>query len=151
MENASKALLIAAEILIALMVISIGVYLWANFSKVSETYSQEMSSQQIQEFNTNFTKYQGRTNITAQEIVSVIHFAKETKNKTGITVQVRVGSSYMEGKAETELTDFLIYRLGNIVIDPSNSKIIIPYYECIGVTINTTTGLVSEIDFKLTT
>lgn len=40
MENASKALLIAAEVLIGMMILSLAVYLFASFSRTSKRYSK---------------------------------------------------------------------------------------------------------------
>lgn len=88
MENASKALLIAGEILIAIVILSIGVYLYTTFNNVSEEYNKEIKFKQILEFNQNFTKYQNRENITIQEIITIANFAKEQKQ----TVNVFIGA-----------------------------------------------------------
>lgn len=57
MENATKALLIAAAVLIAILIISLGLVV---YNKASETMdSVDMSGQEIQAFNEKFTKYAG--------------------------------------------------------------------------------------------
>ena len=88
MENASKALLIAGGILIAMLIISIGVYLYINYSSVGEAYQTRMSSTEIQKFNENFTRYEGRENITIQEIVTLYNFVKDYELKTGVKVTI---------------------------------------------------------------
>lgn len=57
MENATKALLIAAAVLIAILIISLGIVV---YNKASETMdSVDMSGQEIQAFNEKFLKYAG--------------------------------------------------------------------------------------------
>ena len=57
MENASQALFMAAGVLIAIMVISIGVYLFSSASRITESYETTMSATEIQKFNNQFEKY----------------------------------------------------------------------------------------------
>lgn len=57
MENASQALFMAAGVLIAIMVISIGVYLFSSASRIAESYETTMSATEIQKFNNQFEKY----------------------------------------------------------------------------------------------
>lgn len=57
MENATKALLIAAAVLIAILIISLGIVI---YNQASETInSVNMSRQEIQAFNDQFLKYDG--------------------------------------------------------------------------------------------
>ena len=57
MENATKALLIAAAVLVAILIISLGLVV---FNRASETVgSVDMSGQEIQAFNEKFLKYNG--------------------------------------------------------------------------------------------
>lgn len=57
MENATKALLIAAAVLIAILIISLGIVV---YNRASETVSSvDMSGQEIQAFNEKFLKYNG--------------------------------------------------------------------------------------------
>lgn len=91
MENATKALLIAGGILIAIVILSAGIYLYVLFSNQSEEYSQVVSSVEIQKFNSKFDVYLGRENITAQEIVSVINLAEEYDYQ----IEIYLGASRM--------------------------------------------------------
>lgn len=59
MENASKALIMAAEVLIGVMIISIGVYIFHIFAEYSAQRYKEMEDVQIAEFNTQFLKFYG--------------------------------------------------------------------------------------------
>lgn len=60
MENASKALIIAGAILLSILIIAIGIYV---FNQANSTITGSMSSMNTQEkeaFNNNFTTYQGK-------------------------------------------------------------------------------------------
>lgn len=57
MENASKALIIAGAILLAILIISLGIMI---FSQAQDaTKNSGMSKAEIQSFNSQFTKYEG--------------------------------------------------------------------------------------------
>ena len=71
MENASKALLMAAGVLIGLMVISLGVYLFTQFGGTSAQIHNNIEESQIAQFNSQFTAYQARDNVTIHDIVSM--------------------------------------------------------------------------------
>ena len=77
MENASKVLIMAAEILFGVILISILVlmfYAWGNFSNNINSKIQETK---INEFNIQFVSYNGRTDLTAYDIVSIVSLANE--------------------------------------------------------------------------
>ena len=91
MENASKALLLAGGILIGLIVMSIGVYLFTSFSSNTTNYDQHMQETDIKKFNVNFTKFEGRDDITIQEIVTLINFAKQYEQENGVHIEISIG------------------------------------------------------------
>lgn len=66
MENASKALIIAGAILISILIISIGIYLYSNSGSMAilnaNASSQEML---IMKFNKEYTMYEGNQRGTA--------------------------------------------------------------------------------------
>ena len=76
-DNASRALLMAAEVLIAMLVVGLGVYLVIRMGTFSRNMNQEMDEQKIAQYNENFYQYSGRIDITAQEVVTMINLAKE--------------------------------------------------------------------------
>lgn len=81
MENASRALLMAATVLISVMVISLGTYLFATFGNYSKQINSNLSSKQKQEFNAQFTKYEGGDPCTVYDIVTVINLAKNSNSQ----------------------------------------------------------------------
>ena len=57
MENASKALIIAGAILLAILLITLGIFI---FQQAQSTVNNSgMSQAEIQSFNSQFTKYEG--------------------------------------------------------------------------------------------
>ena len=57
MENASKALIIAGAILLAILIISLGILIYNQASSVVQ--DNAMSTVEIQQFNQQFTQYEG--------------------------------------------------------------------------------------------
>lgn len=86
MENATKALLIAGAVLIAIIMVSIAIYLYSLYSNQAEEYSQIISATELQKFNSKFEAYIGRENITPQEIVSVVNLAEQYNNQVEIYI-----------------------------------------------------------------
>jgi len=147
MENASKALIIAGGILISILVISIGVYLFASYGNIGSSYDKNMKTIEIQKFNSNFIKFEGRKDITIQEIVTVVNFAKQYKEETEIDVKVYIASD--------ELKDNNIITLiedNSTIIESGIEKV--KYFKC---NVDTSTdivydgyGKVSSIKFQNT-
>lgn len=83
MENATKALLIAGGVLIAIIIISVLVMTLQKTGNVSKTYDTTVSQEEITKFNVNFTKFVGINNkFTIHEAITITNFAK----KNGVTV-----------------------------------------------------------------
>lgn len=59
MENASKALIMAAGVLLGVMIISIGVYLFSVYGEYSSSMYKRMDDAQIEQFNSQFLKFYG--------------------------------------------------------------------------------------------
>lgn len=64
MENASKALIMAASVLLGVMILTITVYMFSVFSEYSENTYAKMEATQIDQFNNQFLKYYGNINYT---------------------------------------------------------------------------------------
>lgn len=77
MENASKALLMAGGVLIGILILSLAVYLFASFGAESRRIQKQVDSNQLVQYNAQYTIYEGREDITIYEIISVANLAKE--------------------------------------------------------------------------
>ena len=51
MENASKALIMGASVLLGVMILSIGVYIFSTFAPYSENAYQRLDDAQVAQFN----------------------------------------------------------------------------------------------------
>ena len=72
MENASKALIMAASVLIGIVIISAFILMMSNLTSYQESsYSSTLSSQ-IAEFNNQFTTY-ARNNIRGSDMISLMN------------------------------------------------------------------------------
>lgn len=92
MENASKALMIAGGVLIAILVLTIGVTLYISAKGLAEEHRKMQEIEEIERFNLNFTKFQSRVNISAQEIATLYNFVK--KNKLDVRIEVINDSNF---------------------------------------------------------
>lgn len=76
MENASKALVIAGTILITILIISVGIYVFAIFSAKAYEHEQERQSQALVAENMKFTKYEDKT-LTSHDYITIVNMVIE--------------------------------------------------------------------------
>lgn len=148
MENATKALLIASGALIAVIILSLAVALFASMQGYIEDNQNQIEINANNKFNTQFFNYQNRTDITIQEIVTVANIAYEN-NVTGglsnadesslyVTVNIKNLQKNLEknsSKREEMLNNLLINQSGKT-------------FSCTKIEMNSTTGRVKTIEFK---
>lgn len=89
MENASKALLIAGEVLIGIIILSIFVYVFDRMQAFSESYQDNSERQKIIVFNTQYTKYMTQTGsettyIYAEDVVTLVEQVVNWNKMTAI-------------------------------------------------------------------
>lgn len=82
MENASKALLMAAVILISVIILSLGVYLFAYFSDYAKGVNDDIKTNQIEQFNSQFLSYQGK-DLTIYDVITLANMAKDYNQENG--------------------------------------------------------------------
>ena len=103
MENASKALIMAAEILIGVIIISVAVYLFNVMGQYSAEKTSQMEDTQIAQFNQQFLKYYGDITTeengsqvtgpikcTIHEIVGLANLAKKVNTENGFSEPQKV-------------------------------------------------------------
>lgn len=102
MENASKALIMAAGVLLGVMIISFAVYLFSTFGSYSNDVYMQMEATRMEAFNSQFTKFYGTeqrenpydTNsdkyyngpilCTVQDVVTIAKLARDSNAKYGV-------------------------------------------------------------------
>ena len=87
MENASKALIIAGEVLIGVIIITILVFMFNKVNEFTESYHDKSDRQELIAFNAEYAKYitnntaADATYIYAEEVVTIVNQAIDW-NKT---------------------------------------------------------------------
>ena len=109
MENATKALLIAAAILIAIVLISIGVFVLRQGQEAVD--SVNMSETEMLAFNSKFTSYEGKqrgsnVNALAQTVLSnnVAAAAEGSTSTKGVEMTGKGINISADGKTNTDTT-----------------------------------------------
>ena len=81
LENASKALLMAGAVLIGILVLSLIAYLFIYFGNQSKDFRDTIDQKQLTKFNAQYTIYDGKSNLTIYDVVTVINIAFENNMK----------------------------------------------------------------------
>lgn len=90
MENASKALIMAATVLIGVIILSLGLYLFAYFSNYANDVEQENITNQIAQFNSQFLAFQGE-DLTVYDVITLANLAKNYNQNNGFTSNSTTG------------------------------------------------------------
>lgn len=112
MDNASKALIIAGEVLIAILVLSLMAAIFISFGKFSAEMHEHMTESQRTEFNSHFLSMEYRINITSQEIATVINYVKQINDERELNYNTRADSEY-----------YTTVSLDGVIIDGGAKKI----------------------------
>lgn len=155
MENASKALLMAAGVLIGILVLTLALFLYSDFSSSISRVQSEREQAQDNQFNTQFTKYIG-TDVTIYDIISVINLAKSNNQNYGLTqadasdldsyyITVNINGRRQETKTQDELNQLLVNDL-NSISNSTEESLSLKKYDC-EVEINPNTRLVYLVNF----
>lgn len=95
MENASKALIIAGAILIAIVLITLGVVILQQGDKTTGTGEAALNSREIESFNSTFTRYEGTsvsgTNVRA--LINAVRSSNAAQNNSGSGHLVKINSN----------------------------------------------------------
>ncbi len=93
MENASKALLMAAGVLIGIMIFSLAAYLFTQFGGTSAQIHENIETSQIEEFNSQFTSYQVKDTVTIHDIISMANLATQNNQYYEFAKQTATGKN----------------------------------------------------------
>jgi len=123
MENASKALIMSASILIGIIILSIAAYLFSAFGSTSKDVQEKIDSQILAEFNNNFTKYLGSNSCTIHDVVNLAKFARKTNEEMGYTTSDSTKPYYIQVILDKkDITKYSEQQLINLLNDSSVAK-----------------------------
>lgn len=159
MENASKALIMVAGVLIGILILSLAVYLFTSFGSTSAEVYKKNQENQLNQFNTQFTSYIG-TDITIYDVITVANLATENNrfyefpkrntltngNDNYISVFLE-GKGYIEGGNNSNVNSNYEELIRNDIISINDTNKELPRYTCT-VQISTTTQKVYRVVFK---
>ena len=167
MENASKALIMAASVLVGVMILSIVVYLFYTYGQYSAETYKKMEDAQIAQFNSQFLKYYGSTGLdqdepiqcTIHDIISLANLAKQNNISNDV--------DNVKEYEQKENTYYIAIDIGNktniqnysnaaqIDLIKNNSTVIEPngiavtkYYKCIQADVSNSTKRVYYMKFE---
>lgn len=90
MENVTKALLIAAGALLFILLFSLISYLFTQMGgDVSNIYA-DLTESDVTEYNQVFLNYDGRDDLTIQDVVSIINYALDNREVHGYTINTTI-------------------------------------------------------------
>ena len=137
MENASKALLMAGGILIAIIIIALLAKTFSNIGEFQMSKLSEEEQQKLIAFNEQYTKYLNQY-VYGTDVITLLNKEKIT----GVKVNFKEGSEIPgEGYSqEFEYIDGGGYVRGEYATDTK-------YYKCIDIEFDNNTGKVSSITF----
>ena len=152
MENASKALLMAAGVLMGVVILSLAAYLFVTFSSSADDVKSEIANNQLNKFNSQFLAYEQREDLTVYDILTAVNLA-ENNNKyqlepgdtNNITVKVDnsvVNSTDIEKKIKPESLE----KEGEMKEDNLGGKSL-KNYRC-NVLLSDITGRVNAVNFS---
>lgn len=131
MENASKALVMAGGVLIAIMLLTLFTYLFSRMSSSTSGIYQLIEKHEKDEFNQQFLNYEGRE-ITPQDVATLINLAQNSEKNSKFYAKVEVT---LNGNPISMLSNKWLEENGN-----TQNK-----YKCKTVNINTDTLLVDKV------
>ncbi len=134
MENASKALLIAGGILLAMMVLALLVYMLNAMGDMQESQNTRLLTKQIEEFNKSYLAYD-KTRMYGTDVITVVNNAKENNIKY---------SDNPEYSMDVKIYD----TTGNPISISYDEDFKISIFKCAEVKYNASTGRINEMIFE---
>ena len=126
MENATQALLIAGGVLLAILILSIGVTIYISHSDTAQAITTRWSTVELNKYNSTFQVYEGRTNVVAQEIVSLVSLSQQRDNAIAVFVKTKTGAvtgnNNLTAWDEAKITQFLSDHIVTTVKDASGTR-----------------------------
>ena len=100
MENASKALIIAGAILLAIVIISLGLIVVNNTRGTVD--SANLSEQEIQTFNAKFVPYESATGISGTRVKTLIQTVVASNNANSDNTDKQITVTYGSKTGSTD-------------------------------------------------
>lgn len=116
MENASKALIMAAEILFGVILLTIFVIAFSAWQNMADGINENIELTKVQEFNSKFEVYMDKE-LTAYDIVTIVNMVNEFNYPDGY------GNDYGNNKDDIEKIEIVPQKLLNEITDNTSNFI----------------------------
>lgn len=146
MENATQALMIAVGVLIGLLLLSLGVYLFNMISEYAGDTERQMSQTSVAQFNDKFLKNNGLTNLTIQDVITIKNYASDVNSQEGTFDNGYVEVNFTNSGKRWELATQTIFEKNDEELLKDNAD---KTFGC-HVEIDTTIGKVNKVYFYKT-
>lgn len=130
MENASKALIIAGSIFLAIALITFAVYTYQSLHNMANAQDEKNAQEQLVAFNKKYEAY-NKSIMYGTDVITVVNMADEDNQRYNMDIKI-----YVAGTAETK--NSLKSKYSDV-----KSKI----YKCEFVNYDNTTGRINEMKF----
>lgn len=107
MENASKALLMAAGVLIGVLILTLAVYLFATFGATSAELHKQQATDRLNQFNSQFTSYEGKEGLTIYDAITVANLATENNKYYDIQTKNLPSNALLPDESDYYVSVFL--------------------------------------------
>lgn len=164
MENASKALLMAAGVLVGVLIISVGVALFSSFAGSNKNIINRLEESKVSEFNNNFLKYYGdNIEVTAHDVITMINVARQnnikyevqdntTYNNNSYYIRIKLKNNnnvynFFEKESESTYINFI---KDNMLVKDQNGKdtTTTKLFKCTNIITSTVTGRVIFVEIE---
>lgn len=123
MENASRALLMAVGVLIGILVLSLIVYLVSTFGNYSAQVHKEVATNQLAQFNSQFSKFDGKNDVTIYDILTLANLARENNEKYDLTSDVETNRKNQNSFYITVMVDSKYLETKDVIDQYINNKL----------------------------
>ncbi len=134
MENASKALIIAGSILLAMMILSLVVYVASSMTGIAESEERRTLAEQTAEFNKSYLSY-NKSRMYGTDVISVYNKAEDNNTKNKDNAEYKIDIKVLDEK-------------GNSIQVSRDQEFKMTIFKCENVEYSQITGRVNKMTFK---
>ena len=117
MENANKAMLIAAGVLMAILIMNVMIYVFSSMGSQASGLYDTFEQKDIDRYNYQFLKYENKEKLKIQDVVSIINIAKDNNEYNRMPVTVTVNSGVLGNNLQNLSKDDIKQLLVNHIND----------------------------------
>lgn len=134
MENASKALIIAGGVLLAMMILSLVVYVASSMTDIAESEERRTLAEQTAEFNKSYLSY-NKSRMYGTDVISVYNKAEDNNTKNNDNAEYKIDIEILDEK-------------GNNIQVSRDQEFKMTIFKCDKVEYSQITGRVKKMTFR---